>query len=382
MSPAELFARFKERAAEECFDLVGVAASARLDRDARALEAWLAEGMHASMLWMSRDPAKRGDPGELLPGCCSVVVLATNYRPDEFGITPDGSGGKVARYAWGRDYHKILGRGLKRLSVWLEEETGLPARSFVDTAPILERAWAERAGLGWIGKNANLISRELGSWLLVGEILTAAELEPDTGPHQEFCGTCTACIEACPTEAIVADGVVDARRCIAYWNIEHRGAVPAERRPGIGDWIFGCDVCQEVCPWNHRERPGAPDEPLERRADLAALDPERILAMDETEFRARYSGSSLMRARWDGMRRNACLVLGNQRRPGSAPSLARALGDEDPVVRGHAAWALGQIGGPVARQALCGAARTEGAGEVRREIEDALAASGPSPEPK
>jgi epoxyqueuosine reductase len=234
-----------------------------------------------------------------------------NYWPGPRAAATSGKG-RVARYAWGRDYHKVMGRKLKRLAAWLEEASGRPARAFVDSGPVLERAWAQRAGVGWIGKNANLLTRELGSWIFLGEILTAAELEPDGRPHRSFCGSCTACIEACPTGAIVADGVVDARLCISYWTIEHRGEIPAERRAGIGDWIFGCDICQEVCPWNVKFAKRADAELVERREELQSLDAEELSSMDEAAFRSKYEGSSLMRAKWEGMRRNARIVLDNQ----------------------------------------------------------------------
>jgi epoxyqueuosine reductase len=293
------------------------------------------------------------------------------YWPGREAAPPAGRA-RVARYARGRDYHKVLGVRLRRLAEWVTQVSGAPARAFVDTAPVLERGWAERAGIGWIGKNANLLTRELGSWLLLGELLAVAEIEPDAGPHADFCGTCTACLEACPTAAIVAPGEVDANRCIAYWNIEHRGPIAEERREGLGDWIFGCDVCQEVCPWNARFARPAVGDPLARRSDLDGLDPLELLGLDEARFRERFSGTALMRARWDGMRRNACVVLGNRRDPAAVPALARALGDGDALVRGHAAWALGRIGGEAARAALERAEAIEREGAVRAEIHAAL----------
>lgn len=305
--------RLKARAHALGFDLCGVARAGRLERDAEALAAWLRRDYHASMAWMARHAETRADPERLLPGCRSVVVVAANHWPGaEEAAVPPGRA-RVALYARGRDYHKVLGRRLRDLAAWLAETTGETARAFVDTGPLLERAWAERAGIGWIGKNANLISRRYGSWLLLGEILTTAEIEPDPGPHDDFCGSCTACLEACPTGAIVEAGVVDSRRCISYWTIEHRGAIPEDRQPGIGDWIFGCDDCQTVCPWNRRFAVPVPAARFERRDDLRGLDPEAIAGMDEAAFRARYSGTSLMRARWDGMVRNARIVRGNRR---------------------------------------------------------------------
>jgi len=313
----------------------------------------------------------RADPGALMPGCRSIVVLAINYWPG-----PEHGGpakARVARYAHGRDYHRVLGQKIRSLADWLGALTGSATRSFVDTGPVLERAWAERAGIGWIGKNANLIRRDLGSWLLLGEILTAAELRPDPGPHAEFCGECTACRDACPTGAIVADGVVDSNRCISYWTIEHRGPVPRDLRPALGDWLFGCDECQTVCPWNVRfARPTSPDR-FRRREDLARPDPSEILGLDEAAFRARYSGSSFMRAKWQGLRRNACVVLGNRRERSGTSALVGALCDDpDPVIRSHAAWALGRIGGPAAVDALQRRGPEEPEPEVAREIRDAL----------
>jgi epoxyqueuosine reductase len=321
MDPTSLTRTLERRARDEGFDLTGVARAEPLDRHRAALAAWLRRDRHATMAWLARDPGTRSDPSRLLPGCRSVVVLAMNYWPGgQRAATPPGKS-RVALYARGRDYHRVLRARLKRLAAWLEEATGCASRTFVDTGPVLERAWAEQAGVGWIGKNANLLSRELGSWLLLGEILTTAELDPDPGPHEDFCGTCTACLDACPTQAIVEPGVVDSNMCISYWTIEHRGEVPEARRAGNGDWIFGCDVCQDVCPWNQQFARPASGEALSFREDLAGLDPEAILAMDEAAFRGRYSGTSLMRAKWEGMRRNACIVLGNRGDETAVPAL-------------------------------------------------------------
>ncbi len=333
----------KERALAEGFDLVGVASAEPLERDAQALAAWLRRDRHATMAWMARDPEIRADPTRLLPGCKSIVMVAMNYWPGrQLAATPPGRA-RVALYARGRDYHRVLRSRLKALAEWIDEAAGTTSRPFVDTGPVLERGWAERTGLGWIGKNANLLTRDLGSWLLLGEILTTAELEPDPGPHADFCGTCTACIDACPTAAIVEPGVIDSSACISYWTIEHRGEVPEERRAGNEDWIFGCDICQDVCPWNEQFADALEGDPFSFREDLRGLDPEEIVAMDEATFRRRYSGTALMRAKWEGMRRNACIVLGNRREASAIPVLTRLLDDLDPVVRSHAAWALDLI---------------------------------------
>jgi epoxyqueuosine reductase len=372
MNPEALTHDLRERARRQGIDACAVAAAGSLARDGAALEAWLAEGRHAGMHWMARDPAKRADPRKLLPGCRSVVVLAMNYWPGDEAARVGESRARVALYARGRDYHKVFARKLKRLAGWLDETAGATSRAFVDTGPVLERAWAERAGLGWIAKNANLLTRELGSWLLLGEVLTTAALEADPGPHAEFCGSCTVCVDACPTRAIVGNGIVDSNRCISYWTIEHRGPVPSERRAGMGDWIFGCDVCQEVCPWNRSFALPPEEDPFGWRDDLRGLDPAEVVAMDEATFRARFSGTSLMRAKWEGMRRNACIVLGNRARAADLPVLASALDDDDPVVAGHAAWAVGAIGGSRARRLLAESAGRESRPEVLAEIHAGL----------
>jgi epoxyqueuosine reductase len=304
------------------------------------------------------------------------VVLALSYFPGREQALAVPARARVALYARGRDYHRVLGSRLRDLARWLDAFAGCTSRAYVDTGPVLERAWAQRAGVGWIGKNANLLTREAGSWLLLGEILTTAELEPDAGPHADFCGSCTACIDACPTAAIVEAGEVDSDRCISYWTIEHRGAVPAGRRAGIADWIFGCDICQEVCPWNESFARARGDDPFGRREDLHGLDPVEILGMDEATFRGRFSGTALMRATWRGLRRNACIVLGNRGEPAAVGPLGRALGDSDPVVRGHAAWALGRIGGSVAHRLLEQAERNEADAEARAEVQAARTSCG------
>ncbi len=369
--PSRLTDELRRRIADEGFDGCGVAPARPPSRDVGRLEWWLAAGHHASMRWMERHLEPRRDPTALLPGCRHVVLVTLGYHRDDPG--PGPRRGRVARYARGRDYHRVMGKRLRRLASWLAEETGAPARAFVDTGPVLERAYAERAGLGWIGKNACLIDRTRGSWFLIGEILTAAALVDDAGPGPDHCGSCNACIEACPTDAIREPGVVDARRCVSYWTIEHRGPIPVELRPGIGDWMFGCDDCQSACPWNRTFAPEAPaDGPFEFRDGLRDLDPQEILALDEEGFHARFAGTPLMRSRRDGLRRNACVVLGNLGHPRAVPALVEALTDADPGVRSHAAWALGRIGGEGARAALRAAAASERDPDVLREIETGI----------
>jgi epoxyqueuosine reductase len=343
MGPAKLRAALAEQVASCGLDAFAVAKVEPLPRDQAALDAWLARGYHRSMAYMEKYRDARNDPTRLLPGCRSVVMLALNYGPGADGEGAGAAAGQVARYARGRDYHKVLGKKLKRLAAWLQEAGGEPVRSFVDTGPVLERAWAQRAGLGWIGKNANLIRRDLGSWILLGELLSASEIEPDPEPHGDFCGSCTACITDCPTGAIVAPGVIDSGRCIAYWNIEHRGSIPEPMREAMGDRIFGCDDCQLVCPWTRTFGKVPPSDPLSARQDLAALDPLEILAMAREQFLARFAGTPVMRARLDGMKRNACIVLGNSGNRAGIPALRQAASDPDPMIREHAAWALRKL---------------------------------------
>ncbi len=344
MTPADLAREVRARALSLGFDLVGVARAEGIGRDALALDRWLDRGLHASMGWMERTRGERANPGAVVEGCRSVVCVAVGYWPGrEAAVVPAGRA-RVTLYARGRDYHEVVGARLRDLAGWIEAATGLPVRACVDAAPVLERAWAERAGLGWIGKSSNLITRALGSWVVLGEILCAAEIEPSPGPHPDLCGSCAACIDACPAGAILEPGVVDAGRCVSYWTIEHRGDVPEDRRERNGAWIFGCDECQDACPWSRRAEDRAAADPFAVREDLRGLDPVEVLAMDEAAFRSRFSGTPLMRARREGMRRNACIVLGASREERAVEALRRALEDEDPVVRSHAAWALARTG--------------------------------------
>jgi epoxyqueuosine reductase len=234
---------------------------------------------------------------------------------------------------------------------------------------MLDRAAAARSGLGWFGKNTNILTSSHGSWVVLGQIITDLELEPDP-PLQKSCGQCVRCLPACPTGAIVAPGVIDNRRCISYLTIEHRGAIPRELRPGMQDWVFGCDLCQEACPVNRRGRPGR-DAAFGRR-DLALLDLVALLDMTEEEFRSRFRGTAILRAKRLGLQRNACVALGNRRDPAATPALARALRQGEPLVRGHAAWALGEIGGAAALAALAQAQPRETDPQALAEITTAL----------
>ena len=376
-TPEALAAALREAALALGFDAIGFAA-AEGHPHAEHLAAWLREGRHGTMRWMARDPDRRADPRRVLPGAVTVVsVLASYFRGDwPVEAPPTGRSpalrGKVARYAWGRDYHGRLKRRLNRLGRSLEKlrpETRW--RAYVDSGPMLDRAWAERAGLGWIGKNANVIRQGAGSWFFLGEIVCDAPL-PASEPARNRCGRCARCIPACPTGAIVAPYQVDARRCISYLTIELAGPIPRELRPLIGVRIFGCDDCQEACPWNRFATPTYDPDFAERpRQQTPWLLP--LLAIDVEGFAARYEGTPLMRAGRDRFVRNVAVALGNLGDARAVPALARALHEEaTDVGRGHAAWALGRIGGDAARRALRKARDGEREGSVLEEIGAAL----------
>ncbi len=251
--------------------------------------------------------------------------------------------GQVARYARGTDYHDVLRGKLKQLLRWLQTESpGTQGRGVVDTAPLLERDFARRAGLGWFGKNTMLIHKKIGSYFLLGALLLDLPLEPDAPFAPNHCGTCTACLDACPTQAFPAPGVLDARRCISYLTIELRGPIPMELREPMADWVFGCDICQEVCPWNRKAPPGF-DPDLKARPELESLDLVEVLSLSDAEFRSRFKGTALYRSKRRGLLRNAAIVLGNQGDRESLPVLEKSLADSEPLIREAAAWAIARI---------------------------------------
>jgi epoxyqueuosine reductase len=332
--------RLKQQARELGFDLTGVAPATEADGFDR-LQEWLARGFAGRMDYMHRLAEARRHPDSILPEVRSVIMVAMNYKPAQEDAADDI--GRVARYARGADYHDVLRERLNGLLAWLQgERPGCRGRGVVDTAPLLERDFARRAGLGWFGKNTMLLNRRLGSYFFLGALLVDLDLRPDSPHATAHCGTCTACLDACPTDAFRGPGWLDSRRCISYLTIELREAVPEHLRPGIGAWLFGCDVCQEVCPWN-RKAPAGGVQPLLPRADLEHIDPAELLALSEEEFRDRFRGTALMRARRRGLLRNAALVLGNTGGPAALSALRRALDDPEPLVRDAAAWAIARI---------------------------------------
>lgn len=309
MTPAERARAVKEWAAGERFDACGVAAVAPIDAENR-LGAWLDAGMHGDMGWMETTREIRRDAAKKLPGARSVVVVARNYnhpRPTDKPGT-----GRVSRYAWGRDYHNLLKKPLRRLSARIATiEPGAQCYASIDTGPVMEKAWAMRAGVGWIGKNSLVLRKGLGSYFFLATVITTAEIEADA-PALDQCGACTLCIDACPTAAIVAPRVVDATKCIAYHTIENRGAVPDALQPAFGDWIFGCDICQEVCPWN-RKAPLSDEPEFAPRQGHERLEPATVDAMTEADFASEFAGSPIRRAGLTGLQRNGRIVRANAR---------------------------------------------------------------------
>jgi epoxyqueuosine reductase len=308
---AALTQSVKALALELGFDGVAIGPATPPDHGAE-LRDWIAEGRAGTMAYLARRLDERLDPARVLPGAASVVCVALNYHQGEAN---DPSWEPVARYAWGRDYHDVIGPRLDRLAAHLYEAGGARCRSYVDTGPVLERDLAARAGLGWIGKNTMLLHPELGSWFFVGVVLTTAALEHD-GPLPDRCGSCRACLDACPTGAFVEPYVLDARRCISYLTIEHRGPIDPSLHDGIGPWQFGCDRCQTVCPWNRkapvtRDAAFLPDRPYPGAEALAA--------MSDDDFRRRFARTALLRAKATGMRRNARIALENARTAGGGP---------------------------------------------------------------
>ncbi len=383
---------FREALREEGFRLgfsaVGFAPS-RLPLAGRRFREWLADGRHGEMGWMSRSPERCSGEDDRAGSDRTVVVCALNYYAGEAATAP-GGGGVVSQYARGEDYHRVVEAKLRALARWAEEvgeERGLLApRSrgarrripvLVDHGPLLEKAYAERAGIGWTGKHSNVIATRGSSWFFLGELLLPVALPPDDA-HPDRCGSCTRCMTACPTDAIVAPYVVDSRRCISYLTIELRGPIPLEFREAIGDRIFGCDDCQDVCPWNRFA--GKAEEP--RLAPTpGGLHEEtliELLALSREDFRERTRRSAVRRAGYAGFLRNVAVALGNTGGPGAFRALTAALDHEEPLVRGHAAWALARLSPRRARASLRARLEVESDAGARREIEAALAPDEPS----
>jgi epoxyqueuosine reductase len=380
-APHETAALLKSWALEAGFDRAGVARLAPAETGA-AFVGWLERGDQAGMDYLGRRLEVRLDPRQILPAARSALCVALQYHPlAGAGADADPDGDLwpwVARYARGRDYHDLMTERLKALGVRIAAAfPGTASRPYVDTGPVLERELAARAGLGAVGKNTNLLHPEAGSWFLLGELFLTLDLAADP-PLADLCGSCTRCLDACPTGALPAPYRLDSNRCISYWTIEYRGALPATAREMVGTWVFGCDICQEVCPWNAAPEPGDHPE-LQLPAKRQELDLAGLLGLRRDDYVERFRGSPLKRPKLEGLQRNAAVAMGNRGEERHVEPLARALvgegvgaGETSPVVRGHAAWALGKIGGPAARKHLEAALQNEEDPEVRAEIAAAL----------
>ena len=344
-------AAIRQRALELGFDDCRFTA-ADSPRSAEQFQKWIAERQFGEMAWLERNAAKRLDPQKVLPGARSVICLAASYeRGDKWQasaaschLSPVTCHGLIARYARFADYHDVLGERLKTLVGFIDTVADRKVRSlwYVDTGPVLERDLAHRAGLGFVGKHTNLISRKFGNWIFLAEILTALELEPDA-PEQNHCGKCTRCIAACPTGAITAPFELDARKCISYLTIELKGPIPLELRPAIGNRIFGCDDCLAACPWNRFAHEGNLMKPHARK-DLEQPDLLELLSLDEAGFKSRFSGTPILRTKRRGLLRNVCVALGNTGDATALPHLEKATHDPDPLIAEHARWAMTRIG--------------------------------------
>ncbi len=376
-----LTADLKQYAAKLGFSLCGVCPAIAPPGSAR-LDEWLAAGYAGQMHYLAERREAYNHPGSVLEGAQSVLMLALNYRTVD--PTPPGPGqGRVSRYAWSDvDYHDLIRSRLNRFGAHLQSLVPeARVRGVVDTAPLLERDFAELAGLGWIGKNTLLLNREQGSWFFLAALLTDVELDYDAAHKTDHCGTCRACLDACPTGAFPQPYVLDASRCISYLTIELRDAIPAELRSGIGDWLFGCDVCQEVCPWNSRG-PQSGETAFAPRSDANPIELVTLFDLDDDAFRGRFRHTPLWRAKRRGILRNAAIVLGNQRDLAAVPTLARGLDDVESLVRCASAWALGCYSDVNARQVLERRLAIETDSDVVAEILSAMGGAIDEPQPK
>lgn len=375
MDAAKLTRNLKLKAHEIGFSLCGVCPAVPPPSASR-LDEWLAAGYAGKMQYIAARRDAYNHPRAVLDGVRSVVMLAMNYRTAEPAHTGAGQG-RVSRYAWGDgDYHDHI---RARLSVLTEYILGIvptaKVRSVVDTAPFLERDFAQMAGLGWIGKNTLLLNRQNGSWFFLAALLTDVVLEYDTVQEADHCGTCRACLDACPTAAFPQPYVLDASRCVSYLTIELREAIPDELRTGLGDWVFGCDVCQDVCPWNSKA-PVSTHIELAPRPENDPLDLIALFELDDAAFRARFRNTPLWRPRRRGLLRNAAIALGNRPVLAAVPALIRGLNDEEPLVRGACVWALGRYNAVTVREALRLRQAIETDPNVRREIDVSLNSCG------
>lgn len=383
--------QIQARANQLGFELVGITPATQSETIARYRQ-WIESGYAGKMRYLEKHLSLKTDVRQLLAEAKSVISLAMNYYTLDppAALAQDPGRGQISRYAWGDDYHELIRERLLELVTFIKQtaESELQTRVCVDTAPLIEREYAQRAGIGWIGKNTNLIhfnppldsdtrqqstsgGLSSGSWYFLAEVLVSVALEADTPDLRGSCGTCTRCIEACPTDAIVEPNLLDSRLCISYLTIELKESIPKALRPEIGNLIFGCDICQEVCPWNSKAVPTVEPAFQPRDGNLA---PEllSLVGMTQQEFSRRFKGSPIKRAKRRGFLRNVLVAIGNWRAQRAVPALEGALADHEPLVRGHAAWALGRIGGETAKRILQTRLTVETDQDVITEIQDAL----------
>jgi epoxyqueuosine reductase len=340
-----LRAALEEKARELGFCAVGFAPADSAPRSGERLRQWLADGAHGDMIWMEETAERRASPAGLWPQVRSIVSLGMSYAPsaDPLALAARPEVGRISVYAQGADYHDLVKKALKSLARWLVEEAGCELKVFVDTAPVMEKPLAEAAGLGWQGKHTNLVSRTDGNWLFLGAIYTTLELEESPAPHAVRCGSCSACLDACPTNAFPAPFRLDARRCISYLTIEHKGPIPEEFREAIGNRIYGCDDCLAVCPWNRFADSARANKAFLPRAELVAPRLADLLALDDAAFRKVFAGSPIKRIGRGRMVRNAAIAAGNSGSPELLPPLMKLVDDDDPVVAEAARWAFDRL---------------------------------------
>ena len=333
-----------DRARSEGFVAFGIAPGRLAPIAGERLRQWLEEGRHGDMLWMESRTEERANPDILWPEVKSVIMLGMSYAPahDPMALADQDSRARISVYAQGRDYHDVVKGALKRLAGWLAHEAGAGVKVFVDTAPVMEKALAQSAGLGWQGKHSNIVSRDHGSWLFLGAIYTTAELEPSSD-EDDHCGSCQACQDICPTNAFPAPYRVDARRCISYLTIEHKGPIDRALRPLMGNHIYGCDDCLAVCPWNKFAATASAHKAFLPRAELVAPQIADLLTLNDTAFRTLFSGSPIKRIGRDRFVRNVIIAAGNGSDAAVIPQIEKLLEDPTPVVRGAAIWALGRL---------------------------------------
>jgi epoxyqueuosine reductase len=372
VNAAEIAVDLKARAAELGFALSGICPAIDATGYPKLRE-WLASGYAGQMHYLSNRAEAYRHPRSVLESARSVLMLALPYRTEESKECKPGEG-RISRYAWGPgDYHDVIHDKLHALADWLREKVpGAECRGVVDSAPLLEREFAVLAGLGWIGKNTLLLNKPAGSYFFLAALLTNLDLPADEPFATDHCGSCRACLDACPTQAFPQPYVLDATKCISYLTIELRDSIPQELRAGLGDWLFGCDVCQDVCPWNHRA-PLSGEIAFQPREDENPVDLIALFDLDDAGFKERFRHSPLWRAKRRGILRNAAIVLGNQRDEKAIPALIRGLNDSEPLIRGAAAWALGQQKTAAARTALEARLTRENEQNVLHEISVALA---------